>query len=104
MHIFEPRYKEMIGECRANSMPFGVIRAMEEGIARDWMHRRNCYRHERVSRWALDLVAEGRERFEVLELNRSARFCARKYCRFPMSRTVPAEAEKLAQSKLTGKS
>ena len=33
LHIFEPRYKEMIGECVANEAPFGVIRALEEGIA-----------------------------------------------------------------------
>src|ERR1035438_8436159 len=24
LHIFEPRYKEMIGECLANNAPFGV--------------------------------------------------------------------------------
>ena len=33
LHIFEPRYKEMIGECLATSAPFGVIRALENGIA-----------------------------------------------------------------------
>ena len=33
LHIFEPRYKEMIGECLANDAPFGVVRALEEGIA-----------------------------------------------------------------------
>src|ERR1700686_3503574 len=33
LHIFEPRYKEMIGECLANDAPFGVIRALEEGLA-----------------------------------------------------------------------
>ena len=32
LHIFEPRYKEMMGECRANNAPFGVIRAVNEGI------------------------------------------------------------------------
>jgi Lon protease-like protein len=33
LHIFEPRYKEMIGECRANNAPFGVVRALEDGVA-----------------------------------------------------------------------
>src|SRR5215467_8549418 len=33
LHIFEPRYKEMIGECRASNSQFGVVRAMKDGIA-----------------------------------------------------------------------
>src|ERR1700685_3016257 len=33
LHIFEPRYKEMIGECLAQHLHFGVIRAAEKGLA-----------------------------------------------------------------------
>jgi Lon protease-like protein len=33
LHIFEPRYKEMIGECLATGAPFGVVRASEKSIA-----------------------------------------------------------------------
>src|SRR5258707_5935825 len=33
LHIFEPRYREMTAECRAQKKPFGVVRAKEEGIA-----------------------------------------------------------------------
>jgi len=33
VHIFEPRYKEMIGECLATNSPFGVVRATEQGMA-----------------------------------------------------------------------
>src|ERR1700683_885999 len=33
LHIFEPRYKEMIGECLANEAPFGVIRALDDGVS-----------------------------------------------------------------------
>ena len=33
LHIFEPRYKEMIGECRADNAAFGVVRAVDDGIA-----------------------------------------------------------------------
>ena len=50
LHIFEPRYKEMIGECLANNAPFGVVRALEEGDCGSWLHRRDHHGHERVSR------------------------------------------------------
>src|SRR2546429_8135575 len=33
LHIFEPRYKEMITECLDQKKPFGVVRSKEEGIA-----------------------------------------------------------------------
>ncbi|HZZ15900.1 MAG TPA: LON peptidase substrate-binding domain-containing protein, partial [Candidatus Sulfotelmatobacter sp.] len=33
LHIFEPRYKEMIAECLAQHKTFGVVRALEEGLA-----------------------------------------------------------------------
>ena len=33
LHIFEPRYKEMIGECLAQHRTFGVVRAVEQGLA-----------------------------------------------------------------------
>ena len=27
LHIFEPRYREMIGECMAQKTAFGIVRA-----------------------------------------------------------------------------
>jgi Lon protease-like protein len=34
LHIFEPRYREMIAECLEAQKPFGVVRAKEgEGVA-----------------------------------------------------------------------
>src|SRR5262245_66563376 len=34
LHIFEPRYKEMIGECLEQKLPFGVVLAKEKALAR----------------------------------------------------------------------
>ncbi|MFZ0761701.1 MAG: LON peptidase substrate-binding domain-containing protein [Candidatus Sulfotelmatobacter sp.] len=34
LHIFEPRYKEMIGESLAQRRHFGVIRSLEQGLAK----------------------------------------------------------------------
>ena len=33
LHIFEPRYREMISECLDQKKSFGVVRAKEEGVA-----------------------------------------------------------------------
>ena len=69
LHIFEPRYKEMIGECRANDAPFGVVRAMEQGIAEIGCTAEIVTVTKEYPDGRLDLVAEGRQRFELLEVN-----------------------------------
>jgi Lon protease-like protein len=74
LHIFEPRYKEMIGECIANNAPFGVVRALEEGIAEVGCTAEIITVTKKYADGRMDLVAEGRMRFEVLELNRERSF------------------------------
>lgn len=74
LHIFEPRYKEMIGECRANGSAFGVVRALEQGIAEVGCTAEIVGITKEYDDGRLDLVAEGRTRFEVIELNRERAF------------------------------
>jgi Lon protease-like protein len=74
LHIFEPRYQEMIGECLANHAPFGVVRAMEEGFADVGCTAEIVSVTKQYPDGRMDLVAEGRKRFEVLELNRERSF------------------------------
>lgn len=74
LHIFEPRYKEMIGECLANNAPFGVIRALDEGIAEVGCTAEIITVTKEYPDGKLDLIAEGRERFEVVELNQERSF------------------------------
>jgi len=74
LHIFEPRYKEMIGECRANNAPFGVVRATDEGIAEIGCTAEIMSVTKEYSDGRMDLVTEGRKRFEVLELNQERSF------------------------------
>ena len=33
LHIFEPRYKEMISECLEQKRPFGMVRAQKDSLA-----------------------------------------------------------------------
>lgn len=74
LHIFEPRYKEMIAECLASNAPFGVIRAVEDGVADVGCTAEIVTVTKEYPDGRMDLIAEGRKRFEVLELNRQRSF------------------------------
>jgi Lon protease-like protein len=74
LHIFEPRYKEMIGECLAYKLPFGVVRALEQGLAQIGCTAEIVSVTKEYPDGRLDLVALGRKRFEVLELNQERSF------------------------------
>ncbi len=74
LHIFEPRYKEMIGECLANKAPFGVVLALEQGIAEIGCTAEITSVTKEYSDGRLDLIAHGRQRFEVLQLDRERSF------------------------------
>jgi len=74
LHIFEPRYKEMIGECLANNAHFGVVRAVEDGIAEVGCTAEIITVTKEYSDGRMDLITEGRKRFEVLEVNQERSF------------------------------
>ena len=74
LHIFEPRYKEMIRECLASDAPFGVVRALEQGIAEIGCTAEIITVTKEYPDGRLDLIVEGRKRFEVLELNEERSF------------------------------
>jgi Lon protease-like protein len=74
LHIFEPRYKEMIAECRATNAAFGVVRVLEQGIAEIGCTAEIITITREYPDGRLDLIAQGRERFEILEVNRERSF------------------------------
>ncbi len=69
LHIFEPRYKEMIGECLAQQCTFGVVRAVEEGLAEVGCTAEIVSVVKEYPDGRLDLVTEGRKRFELIRIN-----------------------------------
>jgi Lon protease-like protein len=74
LHIFEPRYKEMIGECLGRNGPFGVVRALEQGVADVGCTAEIVAVTKQYPDGRLDIVSEGRKRFEVLQLNHERSF------------------------------
>jgi Lon protease-like protein len=74
LHIFEPRYKEMIGECLEQKILFGVIRAQESSLADVGCTAEILAVTKTYEDGRMDIVAQGRERFELLELNQERSF------------------------------
>ena len=74
LHIFEPRYKEMIGECLARKSLFGVVRAQDEGVTEIGCTAEIIAVTKKYEDGRLEIVTEGRDRFEVLEVNRQRAF------------------------------
>lgn len=69
LHIFEERYKEMIGEAEARGSEFGIVLAKEGGIV-----NAGCtVVVEKVLRrypdGRFDMIARGRRRFEIVSLD-----------------------------------
>jgi Lon protease-like protein len=74
LHVFEPRYKEMIGGCLTNQAPFGVVRAVEQEIAEMGCTAEITEVTKTYSDGRMDIVTNGRQRFEVLQLDRERSF------------------------------
>jgi len=74
LHIFEPRYKEMIGECLHHDTPFGIVRAVEDGIAQIGCSAEVVTVVKKYDDGRMDIVARGLQRFEVVEINQDRSF------------------------------
>jgi Lon protease-like protein len=74
LHIFEPRYKELIAECMAQNREFGVVRAVEQRLAEVGCTAEIVTVVKEYPDGRLDLVTEGRRRFELLAVNEERSF------------------------------
>jgi Lon protease-like protein len=74
LHIFEPRYKEMIAECLEQKKPFGVVRASSEGVADIGCTAEIMSVTKKYDDGRMDILARGVERFEVIEVNEDRSF------------------------------
>lgn len=74
LHIFEPRYREMISECLDQKKSFGVVRAKEEGVAEIGCTAEIITVTRKYPDGRMDIVTEGRERFEVMQVNQERSF------------------------------
>jgi Lon protease-like protein len=77
LHIFEPRYRELVGRCLEHDETFGIVYILEGDEVGSGATPRSTGTEAAViaSRrhpdGRYDIVVEGRRRFEVLRLDRS---------------------------------
>jgi Lon protease-like protein len=69
LHIFEDRYKQMIGDVMEDKSEFGVVLAGEKGICNSGCTAVVDKVLEQYPDGRLDLLAIGRRRFEILTLD-----------------------------------
>jgi Lon protease-like protein len=69
LHIFEPRYLELITECHSSDEEFGLVLATGDGAVHEIGTRAAVIEVlEELDDGRLNIVVEGRERFRLLEL------------------------------------
>ncbi len=74
LHIFEERYREMVGECLREDSPFGVVRADGEKMAIVGCTAKIVRLVGRHPDGSLDILCEGGQRFEIEGLDESRKF------------------------------
>lgn len=74
LHVFEPRYKEMISECLDRNEAFGMVRAKEGGMAEIGCTAEIVTVTKKYDDGRMDIVTQGRQRFEVLQINEERSF------------------------------
>jgi Lon protease-like protein len=68
LHIFEPRYKEMIRDCQEKKQPFGVVLAAEEGLAEIACTAELLQIAKTYDNGELDIITLGRRVVRILEV------------------------------------
>lgn len=103
LHIFEPRYREMINRCASEKIPFGVV-LIEEGAEvgeAATPHKigtaARITRLERYDDGRMDILAIGTQRFEVVELNHSRSYLSASVRHFPVINSDTYLASQLVQ-------
>ena len=74
LHIFEPRYRELIGECIEQESEFGLLYADEAGVRELGTRARVAAVLERFDDGRLNIVVVGGERFVVERLTEGRSF------------------------------
>lgn len=74
LHIFEPRYKQMIGECQAEKKVFGIVRTQEKGIAAIGCTAEIVEVVKKYPDGRMDILTAGRQAFQVVSVNQELAF------------------------------
>jgi len=68
LHIFEPRYRQMVRDCLDNKSEFGMLLALENGIAGTGCTAEILEVAKKYDDGRMDILTVGRDPFRVVEL------------------------------------
>jgi Lon protease-like protein len=68
LHIFEERYKELIGECVREGRDFGLLHADDDGMAQVGTRAAVAELLQELPDGRMNIVVEGGERFRLVDL------------------------------------
>jgi Lon protease-like protein len=74
LHVFEERYKELIGECLEEGLEFGLVLADDEGLRPVGTRAAVVEVLQEFEDGRMDVVIEGRQRFRLVELTEGRSF------------------------------
>src|SRR3954469_1504311 len=74
LHIFEPRYRELVGEAIEQEAPFGILLTDDEGLREVGTTVRVSEVVERFEDGRFVVVVEGRERFRLVRFTEGRSF------------------------------
>jgi Lon protease-like protein len=102
LHIFEPRYREMINRCIDEDIPFGVV-LIQEGLEVGGAAKPHpigtaarIAKVERLADGSMNITVVGTQRFRILELDNSHSYLSAKVAQYPIVNGSTKAAEEMA--------
>jgi len=92
LHIFEPRYKEMITECLMQDQPFGMVRIKDSSLAVVGCSASILNVLKKYDDGRLDIAAEGARRFEITQVNQERSFLQAEVSYFEDEPSMPSKS------------
>jgi len=92
LHIFEPRYKEMVSECLLKDQPFGMVRAKENALSAIGCSASILNVLKKYEDGRLDIAAEGARRFEITQVNQERSFLQAEVTYFEDEPSLPGKS------------
>jgi Lon protease-like protein len=74
LHVFEPRYRELIAECLEQDAEFGVVLAEDDGLREIGTRAAVVEVLQRFDDGRLNIIVEGRDRFRLIDLSEGRSF------------------------------
>lgn len=104
LHIFEPRYREMIAHCLETRDPFGIVLQGEGEIIEPGDESRNIIGtaariigHEKLGDGRMNITTIGTKRFKIHQLHNHRSYLTAEVSHYPVINGATKRAEELAR-------